>query len=342
MTFALFHLFHFVCFSLFAGLGALAGAMFGHLASPAGHCRVIAAQKDVGHLHAAKDARPRVLRVLQPPRLAMGLLRHAVRVAEHAGDVPHDRVDDHHRRHLAAVADEVADRYFARLQPEPDALVEALVAPAQQEQSLLLRQFPDERLVKAPPGGRQQDELTGIFGQRPHRLDRVEDRPRHDDHARPAAEGAVVNALVLARRPIADVPQVNLDELLFQGQLQKALGKIALKDLREQGQHIKAHARSDCKRGASASEDDAQASPVLGGLTPPARLDRRVQAWAGGGVSAGAAGAAAWAAACSHLARYFFRNTATFSDGRAPTDSQYLIRAGFSRTRSSVFLTVGS
>src|SRR5262245_22371065 len=266
MTFALFHLFHFVCFSLFAGPGALAGAMFGHLASPAGHRRVIAAQKDVGHLHAAKDARPRVLRVLQPPRLAMGLLRHAVRVAEHAGDVPPDRVDDHHRRHLAAIADEVADRYFARLQPEPDTLVEALVAPAQQEQSLLLRQLLDERLVKAPPRGRQQDELTGIVSQRPNRLDGIKDRPRHDDHARPTAEGAVVNALVLARRPVADVPQVNLDELLFQGQLQKALGKIALKDLREQGQHIKAHARSDCKRGASAPRGRRSGKcSVLGG-----------------------------------------------------------------------------
>src|SRR5262245_3182041 len=69
------------------------------------------------------------------------------------------------------------------------------------------------------------------------------------------------------------------------------------------------------------------------------------QAWAGGGVSAGAgaaAGAAAWAAACSHLAMYFLKNTATFSDGWAPTDSQYLIRSGSRRTRSSVFLTIGS
>src|SRR5207244_12251156 len=70
----------------------------------------------------------------------------------------------------------------------------------------------------------------------------------------------------------------------------------------------------------------------------------RNQAWTGGGVSAGAvgAGAAAWTAACSHLAMYFFRKTATFSDGWAPTDSQYLIRSGLSRTRSSVFLTIGS
>src|SRR5262245_36773221 len=69
------------------------------------------------------------------------------------------------------------------------------------------------------------------------------------------------------------------------------------------------------------------------------------QAWAGGGVSGGgaaAAGAAAWVAACSHLVMYFLRNTATFSDGWAPTDSQYLIRSGLSRTRSSVFLTIGS
>src|SRR5262249_54993429 len=142
---------------LSAGPGALGGALFGHPASPGGPRGVFAAQRDVGPPHAAKDARPCVLRVLQPPRLAMGLLRHAVRVAEYAGDVADDRVNDHHRRHLAAVADEVADRYFARLQTEADALVEALVPAAQQQQPLPLGHLLNEPLVETLAGGRQQD-----------------------------------------------------------------------------------------------------------------------------------------------------------------------------------------
>jgi len=60
----------------------------------------------------------------------------------------------------------------------------------------------------------------------------------------------------------------------------------------------------------------------------------------GQAVGAGPAGEAAVADACSNLARYFLRKTATLSDGKAPTLSQYLMRSGLSRTRSSVFLIV--
>src|SRR5436309_8306765 len=42
---------------------------------PAGHLPVVAAQEHLGHLHAAEDARPGVLRVLQPAGVVVRLLR---------------------------------------------------------------------------------------------------------------------------------------------------------------------------------------------------------------------------------------------------------------------------
>src|SRR5581483_2373469 len=100
------------------------------LAAPFGDGRVVAAEQDVGHRHAAELAGARVLRVLQPPGLAVRFLDDAFRVAEHTGHISDYSIDHDHRRHLAAVADEVADADLARPQPQADALVEALVPAA--------------------------------------------------------------------------------------------------------------------------------------------------------------------------------------------------------------------
>src|SRR5262249_55190327 len=108
------------------------------LAPPAGVGGLVAAQQALRALQAADDGRRGVLRVFEPPRFTVRLLRHALGVAQHAGDVAHYCVDHDHRRHLAAVADEVADRDFPRPQAQTDTLVEALVAAAQQQQAFLL------------------------------------------------------------------------------------------------------------------------------------------------------------------------------------------------------------
>src|SRR5207248_8238468 len=112
-------------------------AVFGLLASPTGDRTVVAAEQDVGHRHAAELARPGVLRVLEAAGgVAVRFLDQALLVAEHAGHVPYDRVDNHHRRHFAAVADEVADGNLAGVQTQADALVKPLIPAAQEEQPL--------------------------------------------------------------------------------------------------------------------------------------------------------------------------------------------------------------
>lgn len=202
---------------------------------------MITAEKDFGHLHATKDARAGVLRILQASRLAVRLLDQALRVAEHARDVSDYCIDDNHGRHLAAVADEVADRQFKRPQTLANPFVEPLIAAAQQQQPFLLRQLPDELLIESSARRGQHDEQAGVGRLSANRLDGVEDRLAHHHHAGAAAEGPVVDALVLALGPVADVPQMNLDQAVIEGELQEALAEVAVKDLREQGEDVKSH-----------------------------------------------------------------------------------------------------
>src|SRR5947209_4021692 len=80
------------------------------LLAPAGHRLVVPADQYIGHRHAAEDSRSGVVRVLQPPGIAMGFLGHARCVAKHAGHVADHRVDHHHGGHFPAATDEIADR----------------------------------------------------------------------------------------------------------------------------------------------------------------------------------------------------------------------------------------
>src|SRR5262249_27791092 len=75
-------------------------AGLGLFASPAGDGRVIAAKQDLRDFHAAENARPSVLRILQAAWLAVGLLAGAGRVAQDAGHQPNHGINHHHGRHF--------------------------------------------------------------------------------------------------------------------------------------------------------------------------------------------------------------------------------------------------
>src|SRR5262245_7278919 len=218
-----------------------AAAGFGLLPPPFGDFRVIAAQQNLGHRHAAKFARPRILGILYATRLAMRFVLDALLVAEHAGHVADDGVDDDHGGHFAAVANEVADRNLARLQAQPDALVKTLIAPAQEDQPLVPGQVLHHILRQPLARRRQHHEQAGLGRLGLHLFDAREHRFGHQHHAGAATERPVVHALVLALRPVADVPHIDLDQAALERELQDALRQVALEDVREQGQHIASH-----------------------------------------------------------------------------------------------------
>src|SRR4029450_11929159 len=87
----------------------------------------------LGHSPAAIRRGAGVVRVLggAAERLAERLLDRALGVAERAGELADDRGGDDQRRQLAAGDDEPADRDRVRDQVLAHAVVDALVAPAQ-------------------------------------------------------------------------------------------------------------------------------------------------------------------------------------------------------------------
>ncbi len=139
------------------------------------------------------------MRVLGIPleRLAEGLLLDRSLVAERSRQLAHHRIADHHRRGLPAAQHVTADRDDIGGEGLEDALVEALVAPAQQRQLGLGGELRDERLVEQPATRCERDHPPPLA-----QLDRVdavvtayravEDvHPQH--HPGPAAEGRVVD-----------------------------------------------------------------------------------------------------------------------------------------------------
>ena len=263
-----------------------------------------------------KLARPGVLRILEPARLAVRLVGRALLVAQHAGDEPDHRVDHHHRRHFAAVADEVADRNLPRVQHLPDAVVEPLVPAAQEQQPRLLRQLLDRPLRQPLAGRRQHHQLARRLGLRLHRLDAVDHRLRHQHHAGAAAERPVVHPLVLVLRPVADVPGVDLRPARPGSRRPAGSGRRSPR---------RCPGTASARRSGSSR---STAAPAVAASTPFGRV-------CASAALAFAASSAALAASCasisSHFFMYFLKITAHCSDGSAPTLIQYLIRARLQR-----------
>src|SRR5690348_4193358 len=146
-------------------------------------------------------------------RLAEGLLKHRVLVPQRARELPQHGVADDHRRELAARQHVAPDRQLVGDEVIEDALIEALVASAEQRQLLLLRQLVHERVVEQTAARGQRDHPP-IAGQR-YRVDAVAGTQRGLDdidaqhHPGAAAERHVVDLSGVERRVVAvvDVPQ---------------------------------------------------------------------------------------------------------------------------------------
>src|SRR5690606_23416292 len=67
------------------------------------------------------------------------------------------------------------------------------------------------------------------------------DRAAHEDHARPAAVGLVVDALVLVGRERPEVVEVHLEQTLLARDPDLTVREERLEHLREERQHIDAH-----------------------------------------------------------------------------------------------------
>src|SRR5262249_40978846 len=134
---------------------------------------MVAAEKYVRHAALAEHLGPRVLRMLEEPARERVVLRRSL-VAERAGKEPDDRVDDGQRPRLAPAQHVVPDRELL-VDPVGDALVDALVTPADEQE----RGFPGEllrvRLRERSPARGEEDpsrpvRRRDVFDRRDERL----------------------------------------------------------------------------------------------------------------------------------------------------------------------------
>src|SRR5215204_1140607 len=140
---------------------------------------VVAAAHDVGHVPAAERRRPHELRLLEEPTLAEALRDGAHVVAHHPGHEARDRLDHEARGDLSAGEHDVADAQLVVDEVVADALVDALVTPAQQAEARTACQLGGEGLVEAAATRAEQEERTPRVG----RLHGREDRLRSHQHA---------------------------------------------------------------------------------------------------------------------------------------------------------------
>ena len=145
-------------------------------------------------------------------------------LGERARQAARDRVDQHHRRQLAAGEDVRADRDRVRREVLHDPLVEALEARRQQRQALLLRELLHDRLRELPSLRRQRDHA--VLGHAA--VDGVE-RGRDDvdaqHHPRAAAVRLVVDLAGAQRRRVAIAEQAQVELVAEDGRDGPLLGE---------------------------------------------------------------------------------------------------------------------
>ena len=141
----------------------------------------------------------------------MRFLDEALGVADDAGDEPRDGLDHRHGGDLSPVEHVVAEAHrahpAARGVVVDDALVDALVASAGEDEVRLLGELAREGLGEALAGRRGHDEHRIL---RQHLVERRAPRLGLHDHAGAAAVGRVVHGAVAVVRPVAEVvhPQI--------------------------------------------------------------------------------------------------------------------------------------
>ncbi len=165
-------------------------------------------------------------------------------------------VRDHHRGELAAREHVAADRQGVGREVLDDALVEALVAAAQQRELLLLGELVDEAVVEQPASGDERDhaalraELDGV--------DAVEGAQRriHDVHAQhhagAAAERRVVDLAAGERRVEARVERAHLVTVL-ERVAHVALRAEPVEPLREERDHVQLHYSASSPRNRAST-----------------------------------------------------------------------------------------
>ncbi len=195
-------------------------------------------------LRGRQDLGPAVVRTVEQALLE-AVLQVRLLVAQHAGHQARDGVQQGQRRQFPAGQHEVAQAQLDVHMAVDDALVQALVAAAQQRRAGAVGPLAHQRLVDAATSGcEQHDGACGharIRARARHRDQRALQRLGQHHHARAAAERAVVDAAVGALGVVAQGPQLHVDLARFVGAARDALRQERREQVGEQRDDVEAH-----------------------------------------------------------------------------------------------------
>ncbi len=204
---------------------------------------VISLDEYIGNLHTAKFPWPSKLGMFEQAGMTEGIIAAAGFIVEDTRDEPDDGIDDGHGGHFPAIADEISDGDFGWFEPLSDAVVEAFVASAENEEPWFFGELFDEGLIEFFAGGRHHEQPAGGWWECLDGFDAVEDGLAHDEHSRATTEGLVVHLFVFSGSEVAEVMEADIDERLTDGPFEMSLAKIALEHLWEQCEDIELDGR---------------------------------------------------------------------------------------------------
>ena len=185
--------------------------------------------------------RTRVMRAVQQAVGLEAVLDRRFGIVQRPVLEPRDGIHDHRGRQFASGKHVVADRQFLVHLGRQQALVHALVAPAQQDQPLAPGQFAHPGLgQRAALGTEIDDPGRGRVGSA-GRADRRAQRVDHHHHARPPAEGTVVDAAIVALGVVARIPAVDRQQAALLRAPDHAERGALGDELGEQADDIDAH-----------------------------------------------------------------------------------------------------
>ena len=173
---------------------------------------MVAGEENLRDAQPIIDRRPRVLSVLEEP-VREGLVTSAHLVAKGTGKKPHDRVDDHKGRQLPA-REHIVPKGEHVIGKGVGALVHPLIARADEQEPLLLRQPCGNLLVKALAAGREEHDVRRNLPPRGKVAYRLEDGGWLHEHALSPSEGGVVNRPMPVVGPVSKVMGLEREDAL--------------------------------------------------------------------------------------------------------------------------------
>jgi hypothetical protein len=213
------------------------------LAPPAGNPGVVARHQHRRDRAELMFDRSREVRAIQQPVLLEAVLGCRLAVVQRTLLEPGDGVHHHARCQFATRQDVVTDgQLFVDLGGD-QALIDALVAAAEQDQAIPRGQFTHFSLGQALALGRQVEDVRRRWIGRARRGEASAQGIDQHHHARPAAEWPFVDAAVIAAGVVARVPAMDGKQVAFLRTPHDAVCGDLRDEFREQADHVDAHGR---------------------------------------------------------------------------------------------------